>query len=357
MNESIYASGSSTYESRDRAFYLLKKYTSATLLTRAIDLYGEFLYHFEQATTEQQNLNSSIPGQPVDYSDDLVSLLTYLEPMEYARPLLTQTNKRREAFDALKRGVRFVNFIWGRRYQESMAGEPGNLLYNMGYRWSPGESVDVFAKAALAADLLSLGLTTTNKASRLYLLNPRETLETRTVMRWTYDSIFFASVRFNGVPPIVFPAQLSSCPPKNENNEGQVWSAQTIPETGIWEPWPVDPSAGARCPNYYFAGDTASQYQMEGTDTFEDVRWRLIWKDNRYVNGEIPDEEADYFGSLPTSTVPIKRASHPGDVCPQSGKWYSNHLHKTIYLQAGDVMPGPEYSPSGNLVSWYLHDE
>jgi hypothetical protein len=353
----MYASGSSTREFRDRAFYLIKKYTSATLLTRAIDLYGEFLYDFERATTAEKNLSSSIPGQAVDYSDDLIAWLKYLEPMEYARPLLTQPNKRREAFDALKRGVHFLNFIWGRRYQESMAGEPGNLLYNMGYRWSPSESVDIFAKAALAADLFSLGLTTTNKAARLYLLNPRETLDARTVMRWTYDSMFFDSVPFNGVPPIIFPTHLPSCPPKNENNEGQVWTGQAIPVTGIWEPWPVDPGAGARCPNYYFSGDMASQYQMEGTDTFEDVRWRLIWKDDRYVNGEIPAEEADYFGSQPTRiAAPVKRVSYPGETCPQSGKWYSNHLNKTMHLQAGDVMPGPQYSPSGNLVAWYLRD-
>jgi hypothetical protein len=44
-------------------------------------------------------------------------------------------------------------------------------------------------------------------------------------------------------------------------------------------------SHGVRCPNYYLAGDTASQYPMEGTDTFEDVRWRLIWKDSRYASG------------------------------------------------------------------------
>ncbi|HEV3104960.1 MAG TPA: Imm72 family immunity protein [Trinickia sp.] len=117
----------------------------------------------------------------------------------------------------------------------------------------------------------------------------------------------------NSIPPIVFPPHLPPCPPKNENSEGQVWSGQTIPVTGIWEPWPVDPKAGVQCPNYFLAGDTASQYQMEGTDTFEDVRWRLIWKDSRYASGGIPAEEADYFLPEQVAVESRTRAAYPGD--------------------------------------------
>jgi hypothetical protein len=274
--------------------------------------------------------------------------------MEYARPLLTTPGRREEAFDMLRRGVKFSSFMWGRRYTDNCYDTPGGLFYKLGYRFPKYESIGIFGKAALSGSLMSLLFGTLNKEGRVYA---NDQYDARAVMRWTYESIFFDSVPLNLIPPIRFPAQMGKCPPRNEDNTREVWSGGQIPVTGIWEPWAIDPNIGVRCPNYYLAGDTASRYQFEGTETFENVRWRLLWKDNRYVNGEIPAEEADYFGSQPTRIVaPVTRASYSGETCPQSGKWYSNHLNKTVYLQAGDVMPGPQYSPSGNLVAWYLRD-
>ncbi|HEV3104962.1 MAG TPA: Imm72 family immunity protein, partial [Trinickia sp.] len=114
------------------------------------------------------------------------------------------------------------------------------------------------------------------------------------------------------------------------------------------------PKAGVRCPNYFLAGDKASQYQMEGTDTFEDVRWRLIWKDSRYASGGIPAEEADYFLPEQAAVESRTRAAYPGDTCPETGEWFSNHLRKKVRVEAGTPMPGPELSPNGNMVIWYL---
>ncbi|MFM0136879.1 Imm72 family immunity protein, partial [Caballeronia grimmiae] len=332
----------------------LKKYTSATSLLRGISLYSEFIAEFERAT---KSSNASIHiayAPPIDFGEDIKCFLQYLRPMELARPLITVQEKKHEAFESLKDGVMFLGFIWGRRYQEAMAGEPGNLLYDIGYRWFPETSVDVFKKAALSADLISLALTTINKRSRLYLCNPRETTDIAPVMRWTYVSIFFDSIAFNGVPPIVFPPHLPSCPPPNANSDGQIWSGQTIPVTGIWEPWPIDPSIGPRCPNYYLAGDTASQYQLEGTDTLEDVRWRLIWKDTRYADGTIPHEEQEYFAPPPPAVRNRRMlTAYPGDVCPRSGEWFSHHLKRRINVQAGEPMPGPERGKTGAVI-WYL---
>ncbi len=292
---------------RDRVFFLLKKYTSATLLLRAIDLYEEFLRNFEREIKKPQNVRLNLLGKPVPFENDLHRFLQFLPPMEYARPLLTNPARRAEAFSMLRAAIQFSAYIWGRRYEEMDAGEPGTLFYQLGYRWAPEDSTGIFGKADLAATLLSLMCKTASKNGiKRGVVSLGDTHESRKVMCWTYESIFFDAEPRNSIPPIVFPSHLPLCPPKNEESEGQIWSGQTIPVTGIWEPWPIDPMAGVRCPNYYLAGDTASQYQMEGTDTFEDVRWRLIWKDSRYASGGIPAEEADYFlrDQRPTAPSP-----------------------------------------------------
>ncbi|WP_246174084.1 Imm72 family immunity protein [Paraburkholderia hayleyella] len=200
---------------------------------------------------------------------------------------------------------------------------------------------------------MSLLFGTLNKEGRVYA---NDRYDARAVMRWTYESIFFDSVPFNLIPPIRFPAQLAKCPTRNEDSTGEVWSGRQIPVTGIWEPWPVDPKIGVRCPNYYLVGDTASQYQFEGRDTLEDVRWRLIWKDSRYMSGGIPSEEDDYFAPDLSANLnaPVVRQARPGEVCPESGEWYAPHLNnKTFRMSAGEIMPGPELGSTGAVI-WYL---
>lgn len=346
MSAFIYVVGENGNDARDRAFYLLKRYTSATLSRRAIDLYSEFLRDFEHEIGR--------PEVEIDYSDDLVRFMRFLQPMEYAAPLLTNPLRRAEAFGMLRDGVKFSSYIWGRKYEELGAANPGALFYQLGYREDKAQSVGVFGKASLSGATFSMLFATLNKKGRIYLDQPSS--RARTAMCWTYDSIFFDDISFNRIPPIRFPTQLGECPSRNEDNTGEVWSGRQIPVTGIWEPWPVDPKNGVRCPNYYLAGDTASQYQMEGTDTLEDVRWRLIWKDTRYASGGIPSEEDDYFAPAPSAPVqaPITHKALPGQVCPENGEWFAPLLgNKTFTMNVGEIMPGPEYSAMGSVI-WYL---
>ncbi|MFP3568468.1 Imm72 family immunity protein [Paraburkholderia sp. SIMBA_030] len=358
MSSFIFVAGRNDDAARDRAFYLLKKYTSATSLRRAIDLYDGFLRDFEREIRKPENVEISLLGKPIDYGEDLQRFLEYLKPMEYARPLLTNPARRAEALGMLREAIRFSAYIWGRRYEEIGAGDSDSLFYKLGYRWFCYESIGVFGKADLAATLISLMCKTASKNGiKRGVVSLGGTRESRRVMCWTYESIFFDTEPRNSIPPIVFPTHLPPCPPKNEESEGQVWSGQPIPVTGIWEPWPVGPTAGVRCPNYYLAGDTASEYQTEGTDTSEAVRWRLIWKDTRYSSGGIPVEEEDYFLPEPVVIESRVRRAWPGEICPQTGEWFANHLNQKVRVAAGDPMPGPERSPGGNLVIWYLNEQ
>lgn len=346
MSAFIYVAGKNDDDARDRAFYLLKKYTSATLLRRAIALYREFLRDFEREIKR--------PEIEIDYSDDLLRFMRFLQPMEYADPLLTNPARRAEAFGMLRDGVKFSSYIWGRKYEELGAADPSTLFYQLGYREDKTQSVGVFGKASLSGATFSMLFATLNKKGKIYLDQPSS--RARTAMCWTYDSIFFDDISFNRIPPIRFPAQLATCPPRNEDNTGEVWSGRQIPVTGIWEPWAIDPKIGVRCPNYYLAGDTASQYQFEGTDTLEDVRWRLIWKDSRYTSGQTPYEEDEYFAPDYSAQLnaPIARKALPGEVCPESGEWFAPNLdNKTFRMKAGEIMPGPEISRLGSVI-WYL---
>lgn len=349
MSDFIYVAAKNDDAARDRAFYLLKKYTSATLMRRAIDLYREFLRDFEWEIKR--------PEVKIDYSDDLIRFMRFLQPMEYAEPLLANSARREEAFGLLRDALSFHSFIWGRRYEELGAADPSDLFYKLGYRAASDESTGIFGKAECSANLFSLLCGTLNKKGRIYFEDPRDVgPSANSAMCWTYASIFFDSVTINGIPPIRFPAQPGTCPPPNEDNTGEVWTGRQIPVTGIWEPWAIDPKIGVRCPNYYLAGDTASQYQFEGTDTLEDVRWRLIWKDSRYASGQIPSEEDDYFAPDPSANLhaPIMRQALPGEVCPESGEWFAPHLNnQTFRMKAGEIMPGPQYTQMGSVI-WYL---
>ena len=352
MSVFTYMAGRNDEAARDRAFYLLKKYTSATLLRRAIDLYAEFLSDFEREIKKPENVRINWLGEPILYEEDLRGFLEYLVPMEYARPLLTDPNRRPEAFAMLRDAVSFGSYIWGRRYEELGADDPKGLFYKLGYRRDETESIDVFGKAALSGSLISVALTTVNTEAILYLSDAHDG---RSVMRWTYESIFFDDRPSNYVPPIVFPEKVPPCPPRNEESEGQVWSGQPIPVTGIWEPWSLDPNVGVRCPNYFLAGDTASQYQLEGTEALEDVRWRLIWKDTRYSSGGIPDEESDYFAPEQLAILGVRsRLARAGTACPEGGEWYSPQLKKRQRVEHGEPMPGPETTRWNDDVIWYL---
>ncbi|KDR24640.1 Imm71 family immunity protein, partial [Caballeronia grimmiae] len=196
---------------RTRAFYLLKKYTSATSLQRAIGLYRDFLRDFEHEIRKPEHVADSMWNT---YQEDLLYFLRYLEPMEHAEPLLASPLRRTEAFALLREAVDFSAFMWGRRYQEWGASEPGSLYYELGYRYLSYDSIDVFGKAQLSAALISLMSTTIShdgvKRGVVYLADNHGA---RTTKRWTYEGIFFDVLSLNRIPTILFPPHLPSCPP------------------------------------------------------------------------------------------------------------------------------------------------
>ncbi|WP_230951934.1 Imm72 family immunity protein [Burkholderia cepacia] len=119
---------------------------------------------------------------------------------------------------------------------------------------------------------------------------------TRVFEHWTYESMFenapLPAWRY-WPPGRTYPASLPPCPPKNESASGEVCSDREIPVEGIWEPW--FPSGKVGCPSYFLKGSVAHKYLLEGTNDEHEVRWRLLWEDERYRDGSIPAEEETYF--------------------------------------------------------------
>lgn len=148
----------------------------------------------------------------------------------------------------------------------------------------------------------------------------------------------------------------------NSGREIEVPSMGNIEISGIYEPWfehPVyeklthdsnyNPYVG--CPNYFLEGATATQYKLEGTDQEYDVKWRLIWEDNRYLDGNIPEEEKNYILDLDIQSfqIDVEQTQKEsldinrilaGEKVPKSGYWFTFVKENSRqYFNQGDTFP------------------
>lgn len=157
-----------------------------------------------------------------------------------------------------------------------------------------------------------------------------------------------------------------------------VATGKTVPVDGIWEPVLAPgrsrlsdlfrPSATpprdlplAGCMNYLVRGAQAPSlafeedaYPSRGRSTL----WRLVWHDDRYENGRVPDVESSYDFPSPRTEPraiapePAKKAFDPvsGDRVPHSGQWRCRDLSgRVLTLAEGDVFPK---APEGHLCVW-----
>jgi hypothetical protein len=365
LNHATEQKGNAT---RDRAFYLLKKYTSISQLRTIIKLYQEFLDDFSKA----------IKVPPLDeyaLDEDLKRFMEYLPPLKEAEQLFSRPVCREEAFRIIHHLPTFPVFsFWDPCFGKYNAHKLGILFNEMGYRPNPPyKPENIFEKAAISSTFISLLCKTVSGHRIMNAIAPgedhpdvnrpddsRESHKAREAPCWNDETLFIDPLKSDYRYRTEFPEgnALAPCPAPSSNTDTQKWSGQTLPTTGIWEPWPVDPTHGPRCPNYFLAGSIACQYPFEGSGTLENVRWRLIWKDTRYQSGSnsIPYEEEAYFAYRTDPAEPHTRLAHPGEPCPESGQWYSPQLHRNQNINAGDPMPGPELNHMGSII-WYLFGE
>ena len=375
-------------DARDKTFYLVKKYTSYTFLDHARKQYQAFLNAFAR----QLNDPGLIKPEPVDqrwfeanmadgtYEGDYREFLKNMAPLEEGLELLYTTPHKEEAYRTILNS-RFADGLWGRgALERSLDYDPFYLELGIVHINESDGTISVkFDKEILEVAVGNDYLCATKRS--VFEFDWWLSDGKRVTYHWSYESFFNSYDSTGGVwPPIAYPPTLPSCPSKNVSPEGQIWSGEEIPTTGIWEPWFAEESllggivsrlAGKQpatltgkvgCPNYFLAGATAFEYEMEGADKTKKVAWRLLWEDTRYLDGTIPEEEAGYFAAPAAAASPALAVStvltaRPGEPCPESGEWYSvNWGGQRMMLQKGEPMPGPEFSSSGAVI-WHMKKE
>jgi hypothetical protein len=173
-----------------------------------------------------------------------------------------------------------------------------------------------------------------------------------------------------------FPRDLAPVPDPVENTF--VHTGEYIPCSGIWEPVDVAKpsfmSLVTRAPkpqppfkiigalNYLHGGSKAPQIRVEtADDSFSlDTAWRLLWRDDRYNDGTVPEEEAQYRFTKPDQVLPPAPAiwapketmwAESGNTVPFTGKWLvESDLDASVMLQKGEKLPLHQ----GREVRWVL---
>lgn len=176
-----------------------------------------------------------------------------------------------------------------------------------------------------------------------------------------------------------FPSVISDVPDPVENT--LVATGSRIPCSGIWEPVdapkprkfslfskPDVPSGFLpyiAAMNYLHGGSAAPKASQEIEDDVLniDVVWRLLWRDDRYEDGTIPEEEADYV-FMESDPPPVQQeaataaarrqvSAMSGQRAPQAGRWLvMDDLTAAAQFNAGDELPLHE----GRKVQWVLAD-
>lgn len=340
-------------QARAQAFYLLKKFTSYTFLDKARALYQGYLDAYERLLN-----NPVYPRKRIWYKE----FLSFMIPIEEGLRLLRHTPHKVEAYRQFEGCTRPISSaLFGRSAHEiGISYEPFFQSLGMAEEDSGKPDEGVIKDVWDSLSIFSYFRLTV--FSRL----PSKADSLDGTFGYNYESMI-EDIYFKPLPrykrpfrpyiyPFNFPTPLPPCPPRNTNKEGQVWSGEEIPITGIYEPWFIG-GQHVGCPNYFLAGQEAIEYQMEGTQDKEQVAWRLIWEDQRYLDGNIPQEEAHYLRepneSSSAQQTPVLSAL-PGQPCPKAGIWFAPHLQmKEVRMQHGEPMPGGAVGGSGG-VTWYF---
>ena len=345
-------------QARAQAFYLLKKFTSYTFLDKARALYQGYLNAFEKLENDYSLRNPETYKNDGEYKEHL----SYMIPIEEGLNLLRTTPHKLEAYQRFEGCTLPISYrLFGRSaHEKGISYSPFFQALGMAEEDSglpdTGVVKDVWDMTAIMSTLESTVF------DRLIVNN--ETWKGATA--YNYETLF-EEPYYKALPrykrpfepyiyPFNFPTPLPACPAHNTNKEGEVWSGEEIQIHGIYEPWLLSNKVG--CPNYFLAGQKAIEYQIEGTEDKEAVRWRLIWEDKRYLDGSIAPQESWYLQEplVVTPFTPVLSAQ-PGQACPKAGLWFAPHLKmRELRLRQGESMPVQQVSETGSVI-WYFKGE
>jgi hypothetical protein len=258
-----------------RAIWLAKKYSSLTYIRRMTALFSNFVAGYEDYARQS-------PGSASLHRERLTYFFKY-------QAALTDGIERIERRDS----AGYVQVYYGCYFGDRLLGRPvegGYEFEEIGWRPYPLPHEDLFAWGAIAAGM--------------------------------GDSVFMTLKAGWAFPLVTAPPSSAlsfprSLPPAPKPTGISVQAGQDVPVSGIWMP-----SVPSGAPNYLWQGNEVAKAMRAVTRLdypevlgakdpqtaitnyvyeAEPTRWDLLWEDDRYKDGKVPDEEAAY---LDPSTEP-----------------------------------------------------
>ncbi|WP_332851758.1 Imm71 family immunity protein [Duganella sp. S19_KUP01_CR8] len=327
---------------RQQIFYWLQKVSSVTAWRHILELYKAWAAVTENSVREadRHGFGSETSLPPSDYS----LILKGLVPLEAGVNRLAKGDKRVFNFDL------FGEF--------ETAGRPLGHWSEMLYRIQTGENAiskhtpfwadfdEALSKLAYAWGDCTMAIHPCRDRS---LATP----------------IFYGTWLKAQLKTLDFPNELDLVPDPIENTFVRTY--RSLPCAGIWEPIetqktsflrslikppkPQPPFKVVGAMNYFTSGACAPHLSVE-TETdyiYRSTTWRLLWRDDRYTDGTIPEKEAHYNFTNP-NTSPERRLAitetgqwiggNSGRPARFSGRWLvESDLSVSVTLKEGDELP------------------
>ena len=108
------------------------------------------------------------------------------------------------------------------------------------------------------------------------------------------------------------------------------------------------------CMNYLLANTLAPTYRDGELDKPMPVTWHLVWKDERYLDGSIPPEEAEYIAPVATPGADTTQLRcDAGQRCPREGWWFSPAKSDSRrHFAQDEVMPAFSTNYGATIWQW-----
>jgi len=347
-----------------KTFWLLKKYSSYTWAAEIQRLFTQFVNDFEAWMRTN-------PPRTTEFEEDVLRSVWYMHGKAVeGLDLLQNSHDKSHAYALLTKGFGFGHMFWHDRWFTDM---DTTELEALGFAnfWDKYEKPCTGMFRALGA---------AEHMSNCLLFGPglRAYKDALPDIKWLpfrkeYDTPLWTPSQF---PPL----------PKPETAI-EILSGEEAPVTGIWIPEPLaeDPisadmfkKTGGKqtyCMNFMVQGKIApkiiseEEYLLAMEQDYRPfpkdraVRWRLLWKDERYGKNGIPEEEQDYLRVEEETASPSDQQADDGilrceggKTCPRSGYWYVWHDPESRhYFNQGEIMPSG-VAAQGVLI-WYWDND
>lgn len=331
-----------------KTFWLLKKYSSYTWASDIHRIFSQFVNDFEAwARTNPQQIE--------EFEEDVLRSVWYMHGKAVeGLELLRNSQDKSRAYALLSKGFGFNHMFWHDRWFTDMDTTKFEALGFVKHPYaSKKPCIGIFRALGAASHM-----------SNCLLFGPG-----LRVHKDALPDIKWLPYKKEYGTPLWTPSKFPPLPTPNTIIE--VLSGEEAPVTGIWLPEPIaeDPipanmltKTGGKqtyCMNFMVQGTIAPKMISEEEHLLvmeqdyrpvpkdRTVRWRLLWKDERYGKNGIPDEEKDYLRvEEDTAPVPTEQADsgvircEGGNSCPRSGYWHVWHEPGTRrYFKKNEEMP------------------